>query len=805
MNTDLAFNIYKSLLLEIQTASTLNEAETRFKIIDRIFKEVLGWDNSNFRLEPYIDSIGYADYLLQDNNISALVVEAKKSSSELIDTKSRCIGYYEAGGTALRSAKEGLVQAQAYCLQSGVTFAVLTSGLQWIAFWAIRENGKPPFEGKAVVFPNLESISESFAIFYDLFSKEGVREQLFKQHIRGSEGTPIISSDKLESVRKQEHIKLLSRSQLAADIEILFKKFFSDISGENNPEMLAECFVESKESKEAEIGLEKIARNVLENIGLVSSENGNELQNQIKISVERNSGDFVLIVGNKGSGKTTFIDRFFSQIITKDLKSKCLVIRLDLANSDGDESNINKWLSNYLVTQLEYEMFGKDGPSYNDLQGVFYDEYHRWKSCELEGLYNKDKEEFKIEFGRHIQKLRNEDTHSYVIKLLIKVVNSFLRLPCIVFDNTDHYPKSFQEKVFQHAQSINRAVLSFIICPITDKTVWQLSKSGPLQSYHSHSFYLPVPQSKEILKKRVSYLRAKVNEEAKRNRKDYILSKGLRLQIKDLQAFAVCIDEIFVNTDYVSRTISWLSNHDIRRGLIIAERVITSPQISMENLIATVVNGKKLVIPELRIQQALLYGAYNQFKQDHSEYILNLFTVSPRNITTPLIKPSIVRLLIDIKNTATEGEDEYISIADISNYFESCGIAANTPYSHLKELLNYRLIEPYDPNDDEVYPEQRIRITHSGQLHFEFLNNGYIYLTSMALTTPIRSYGAIDQMRDLLSKRQDRASWDQIKKLFVEYLIEEDKKFFIIPTHDQYVSQSNMRKELLHKWVNYSI
>jgi hypothetical protein len=53
--------------------------------------------------------------------------------------------------------------------------------------------------------------------------------------------------------------------------------------------------------------------------------------------------------------------------------------------------------------------------------------------------------------------------------------------------------------VYQLAHSYESAAVVFNVVPITDRTVWRLSKDGALQSYTSRSFYLPVPEAKEII------------------------------------------------------------------------------------------------------------------------------------------------------------------------------------------------------------------------------------------------------------------------------------------------------------------
>jgi len=73
----------------------------------------------------------------------------------------------------------------------------------------------------------------------------------------------------------------------------------------------------------------------------------------------------------------------------------------------------------------------------------------------------------------------------------------------------------------------------FNIVPISDRTVWRLSKDGALQSYSSRSFYLPVPEAKEIISKRVEFLKTKVNAPPEAA-KSYFSRLGFQVQVNDL-------------------------------------------------------------------------------------------------------------------------------------------------------------------------------------------------------------------------------------------------------------------------------
>lgn len=320
MDIDSSKDAFDTLLKEFanEKKEDLTEQDTRFKFIDQVLTDVLGWSRKDIKTEPYVES-GYIDYLIHSDGRNRFVVEAKKASRLLIDSVYPKMRSYKLNGPALQSAQDGLKQARQYCGDTGVSFAALTTGFEWIGFFAVRIDGKSPGEGKAIVFPNFDSIIESFAIFYELFSKEGILNQLNRVHMHEAEGLNVSTMVKLYQVVDKSNICMLRKSKLATDMDRIFAEFFGAMSGENDPEMLAKCFVESKESKQADANLDKIARNLINQINIVSPSQGEELQEQIRSAVESRRGEFVLIIGNKGAGKSTFIDRFFRLVLDRAL------------------------------------------------------------------------------------------------------------------------------------------------------------------------------------------------------------------------------------------------------------------------------------------------------------------------------------------------------------------------------------------------------------------------------------------------------------------------------------------------------
>lgn len=781
-----------------------NEANTRFVLIDEILSNVLGWNRlGEFQLERYTEA-GFADYLLAADAKDRMVVEAKRATSVLVGTRAKSTQYLVAKSSALDNARAGLDQAQRYCVSTGTVFAVLTSGVEWIAYWAVREHGMRPSEGKVIVFPSVDAIAQDFAQFWDLFSREGVLEERFKVRIREVEGLRVQAKETLKPVVRATDIRFLAKSQLAIDLDRVFKEFFSSMAGQNDSDMLAQCFVESKESREADVNLEKIATTLLNRLQIMSSEEGEQLQIRMQGAIESRRGEFVLIIGNKGAGKTTFIDRFFRLVLPSSLRENCALIRVDVGDSTGDIQTIASWLDRQVLTALEADLFEKGIAKNEQLQGIFYSEYCRWKEGPHKTLYNTDKDAFKIKFGEYLENIRSNDPHGYIETLLKDVVDNRHKMPCLVFDNTDHFNEAFQEAVFQYAQSIFRNSFSFVICPITDRTIWELSKHGPLQSYDTTSFYLPVPAMKHVLEKRISFIRSKLNEKDQKARAEYFIGRGIRLSVQDLTAFAAYIEEIFVKNEGVSRIIGGLSNFDIRRSLKLSQKVVTSPHIKIDELVRLYLTEGRAPVKQRSISLGIMCGDSNRYRQDASNFVMNIFEVQGEDLTSPLLALRLLRFFSDIDSQAGEDvQNAHASVEDAQGYFSSMGVAPSSVKNLLQKLSSAQLLAPFDAAEDRLTEESHLRITPSGKIHQEWALGNSVYVTEMAVSTPMRSGRHRDELVALSSRtaKRTREDWDRLVAIFAEYCQEQDQMFITTPTMAAYTWQTSIRDQFCRRWA----
>jgi predicted type IV restriction endonuclease len=119
--------------------SKLNEADTRFQIIDTILTEVLKWPRETISNEKYING-NRADYVLKDkNDRPILIIESKKNEVyfELPVTANKHELFQKLSIEKLLTddkIKEAIIQVKEYAEDLLCNFAAICNGDVWIIF-----------------------------------------------------------------------------------------------------------------------------------------------------------------------------------------------------------------------------------------------------------------------------------------------------------------------------------------------------------------------------------------------------------------------------------------------------------------------------------------------------------------------------------------------------------------------------------------------------------------------------------------------------------------------------------------------
>lgn len=763
------------------------EEDAKLQLIVRFLTEVLGWNHGDIPAERKNDN-GYSDYIVNDAGKPAFVVEAKRQGELELATTASTKQTYKISGPALKKCLEGIEQAASYAAPEGIQLAVLTDGTKWIFFrpFVPGENYKSK---EAIVFPSLGAVLADFTSFFELASRAGHQRSLYKHIFDKLHDRRLLLTASLHGAFEEFDIHPNHKSQIAFDLDNVFNSFFSGLVGDADPDMLAECFVETTESRIADFALEKLTTYVLGNISPPDKEVDESLQQLIASTISDKHGDTVFIVGPSGAGKSTFLYRFFRSTLSKSIRERCVVINVNALDATGDAATSMAWLTNNAISSIEHQLYPKGYPEWDQLLGLYFVDYRRRSEGVDAELYRQDKDAFKRKFGAYMEEQVEKDREGYLRRLLIDIVENRKYLPIFVVDNTDEFSLQYKQVLFQYFQALRRHVTHcLLLFPLTDRSAWSFSKTEIFNIYSSKSYFLPTPPPREIFRKRLEYLRGKLRADGKTSGTYDIGS--FKLKLENLEAFASVIEDIFVNQDYISSRLGSLANYNIRKTLGLARRVITSTELGIDDLLRSYVAGHQEPLPAEKFMRALILGDYNYYKRGDANFIFPIFDVSTEIAQSPLIHVRLLSLLRAVHNARSSDDSRYMTVSSISQYFDGMGYAETAVETALFSLMEAALVESHDPSIGNLALAQRVAITHSGLTHLELALFNPVFFEQMALTALIANVDVARQIRshyslnDMFNMRMRR-----VRETFASFLLQEDAKFCRVPEASQYAVQ----------------
>lgn len=802
---DAAFNTFKKILSEIHTYddSIFSEQDSRVKIIDRILIEVLNYPLRDILTEPKAGK-GFIDYKIILNDVPRLIVEAKKDGLDFDIDKTYSGRAFQLSGSVFKdkAVQEGLDQGIYYAAHASVELGCLTNGRTWLVYKANRlGDGKNVLEGKGFVFSTLEMIEKNFKLFYELLSPEGINDLRYRALFQEAEGAKIRAKEFHKSLKDENTLRLIEKEAHSHDFDRVMTEFFSQLSGDSDPDLITECFVETKESKVAEAGLIRISGELISKIRTLETYESSILQDIIERVKQTNRHEFVIIVGGKGAGKSTFIDRFFNNILSESMKDSCVLIKINLGENNGDVNSIGDWMDQNLLEELEKVMFN-GRPTYDDLMGIFHFEYMRLLNGPWAGLYKKDKEQFKIDFGKHVEVRRESRPNEHIKRLIGDITKSRKKVPVIIFDNADHHGIDFQETVFQYARALYEKEICLVVVPITDKTSWQLSKQGAIQSYENETLFLPTPPPKKIIEKRIEFLEKKLIAEKEAPVK-YFIGRGIKIELTNIQKFVKFLQSIFLKDENISKWIGSLSNFDIRRCLDLTRKIISSPHISLEDFLKTYYIDKSIEdlmpIKPYKIKNALIKLNYSSYPIGHHPFVQNVFYLTKNINTSPILSIRILQALLD-RSSDRNAEDKFLLVDQILDYFSAMEIDRTIVIAHLDHLLKKGLIYSFDPTIINIEDSKKVELSPSGHQHYVWALNDEDYLHLLMEVTPITDRILFQTFYE---KYYDWHFKYELMKDFVAYLISEDALYCHVPNHIAYKGQTYILTKLAHKMKTF--
>lgn len=756
----------EQLVRDYPGVTNLNEATTRLRLIDHLFFRCLGWSEHDVLLEESFDS-EYADYEFYAPRRS-LIVEAKKEGN----TFELPIGDHRIE-QSLRSLSRdhpnlanAIRQVAQYCHSRGTPFAVVSNGHQLVAFLAIRNDGTPPFEGKAIVFASLDQMLANFHDLWQVLSKPAVEAKHLHYRLLGEvrpEPSPKLSS------KIVNYPRVKARNNFQRDLQIITELVLEDITAYRELEetFLRECYSASGALSQYSLTSKAILESryaalfdqVEDSPTLVPAITKHGISQEML--AESFSRRPLLLIGDVGAGKTSFL-RNLMKVEAPHVFQRALAFYVDL----GSQGTLTSDLREFVVTEMErqlYENYGLDLRNRNFVRGVYHGEILRFS----QGIYSDLREtnadlyaQKEIEFLA--EKLEDRSGH---MRASLEHLSKGQQKQVILFiDNADQRHYEIQQEAFLISQEIAQHWPTTVFVALRPETFHRSRVEGALSGYHPKAFTISPPRIDTVLEKRLSFaLKITSGDTPLQSLDDAIgmrvttldaIIKMFLTSMRENRALIECIDNIAAG--------------NVRIALDLVKSFFSSGHVDMNKILRIYEESGSYTVPLHEFMRAIQHGDHEDYDPERSP-IANIFDISTRDPREHFLVPTLISLLNS--SVASESPEGFVELEHVYDHLQALGF---TDYqvdmaiarAHKKQLLETAGRKKVEAGST---PPSAVRVTSVGSYHVARICRMFAYIDAIIVDTPILD----DTYRDQISDAQDIAERLTRTSAFIKYLDEQ--------------------------------
>ncbi|MBK8233456.1 MAG: hypothetical protein IPK72_23485 [Candidatus Eisenbacteria bacterium] len=503
-----------------RTAEMLTESDTRAKLIDPLFKNVLGWSETEIRREEPAGK-GYADYIL-GAEYPYLLVEAKRTKPRFhldADRSSRKLQLSGAHLLGQKKMKPHVEQAQRYAVELGCQFAMLTNGSQVVVFRAFTP-GRAWVKGTALAWHDFKDIEQTFAEFYRLLARDSVCSGALSEEF-----------DRIEKVTSSR-FKAITYIP-SPDLDLVRNPFWINLGQVIGPllvddpndlttrdEIIRNCYVTTGLSDQSDLQLDALLQDSgsksLMDAGFTHIRAGaggkTALDHGLTNDVQSGRVSTYLLTGGVGSGKTTFLRRFARVTRSDFVRRDCMWFHVDfLGIGNVSPSSLDSQLQSFCYLSIrkaldtEYRQYRPD--SGEAMQALFAHPLEEARKSLLFGVPEGTEEWRKIV---NEQVYRWEQDDQVYVKAILERSRASGRRLVFVLDNTDQLGETFQERVFLFAQRLSQEHRAICIVALREERFFAAYRRGIFDAFGERRFHIGSPSLSAVVGKRLEFGRERL-------------------------------------------------------------------------------------------------------------------------------------------------------------------------------------------------------------------------------------------------------------------------------------------------------
>jgi hypothetical protein len=755
--------------------SQLSEADTRAKLVDPVFRDVLGWTEPEIRREKPVAK-GFVDYVL-GSDYSYLLIEAKRTAPRFYlnaPTKPRRLALSGPHLLGNKKIARFIEQAQGYASDVGVQFCVVSNGSQFIVFRPYLP-GRPWRSGMAIVFHDHRDLEHNFSEFHSLLSRDAVvAGSLIEafEHLERSTTQLYTALEQLPDADRD-----LVRNRVWQQIARIMGPLLTDQS--ENPavqlEIISNCYVSTPLADQTDESLDRLLKDVpapdliaAKFVDLRPGHRGRTaFSHRLRSDVEAARAGTYILTGGVGSGKTTFLKRF-AYLIDRDLVERYTVwVHIDfLPIGNLDAAVMDRELREYVYKHIRTEVENQFGPDLaatgEQIRELFAEEIKQASLTRLHGLPTDSPEWQQAVNGIVDEHYRSNELFSLAA---LRSLRKRGKRVAVVFDNTDQLGESFQENVFLFAQKVSSDYAALCIVVLREEKFFAAYRRGIFDAFGDRRFHIGSPDLRQVLRKRLEYGRQKFAKLAS-GTSDEGINAG-EIARADALLRSLIMSTTGRNANIV-RMLASVSNGDMRHALDMFREFLSSGNTNVEKIIDIMERGGGYTVPFHEFAKSAILGSRKYYRSNVS-HIVNLFKQSDALGASHVTACRILARLASAEGTASAHGEGFVAVSTLLREYRSSFGFADDLVQWVGELLRRNLVESEPPRAANLDAADAVRITAAGAYYWKYLVRAFGYIDLVFVDTPVVDRTLARKLAELADS-SDMIVRVQRVRAFLEYL-----------------------------------
>lgn len=758
-------------------ANSLNEAETRFKIIDEILEKFLKWPKDSTSVEKFING-NRADYILKSKvGKPLLIIESKRENVyfELPNNVNGDKNYQKIHLDKLISdanIKEAVFQVKEYCEDLLCNYAAICNGHVWIIFKITPTDGKPWKKLPAFVIKNLDFFIEDYTQAINLLGYTNVvNESSLYSNIGVAKRTYAETFSPKNNISAYD--TPVNSNPYANSFTVLSRKFLGQIPT-NDVDFMRNCYVSNKGHYDE---LQKNVQGFLydsltpyfKNEGFQEFKDGKDGgafgRTIIQTIKQENLDNVMILFGGRGSGKSTFLKRFLFHVRPSDFDKYSKIALVDLIDSPQTSEQLSSEIWKRVLHSIDYDRIREADRAV--IIQLFSQEFEIFKKQILIGLPESGEDYQKLIRGFVQDKLNETKTFCEKLSTKLKTKNKGL---IIFLDNMDQLSPELQDICFLSAVEIARKLSCLVIISMREERFYSAKSKGVLDAYHTPGYHLTSPVVPEVLIKRLNYVIEKLTYTEDVAFEFNIKSDADLITIKNF--IQNCIYQLAKVDSNLSKFIRFATHGDVRQALEFYKGFMSSGYTDVDEI----ARHKYWTFQTHQVIKPMM-APDRIFYDESLSRIPNIFQL--RNDTNSSHFTGL--RILDLLNNKYGGKSStgFVDAKYFVQEFEEAYSLKQDCEKHLDIFLNKGLVESSNRLEGYNTNVDQIKITAFGKYLFESLCFDFCYLDLVCLDC------------------------NNYKEELCNYLVESASKELKLKNSGRMMERINLRLERAEKFIEY--